>query len=70
MGTVSGGGVHSTDSIAVATWSVWVISVVVGFETVTLTTVTRVGCFVVYLHVWYHSKGNFGLTQNILLITC
>ena len=51
MGVVPGGGVYSTHSVAMVAWPVWVITVVVGFETVTLTTVTGVGCFVVCKHV-------------------
>ena len=65
MGSVSGGDVHSTDSVTVATWSVWVISVVAGFETVTLTTVTRVGCFVVYRHVRYCLKATLDWVETL-----
>ena len=56
MGAVSGGDIHGTDSVAVAAWSVWVISVVVGFETVALATVTRVCCFVVHKHKMHLCK--------------
>ena len=73
MGVVSGGGVHSTDSIAVAAWPIWVISIVVSFEIITLTTVTRVGCFVVYRHanmyvcICINCKSMYG-HQNILVV--
>lgn len=42
MGTVSGGGLHSTTGAAVVAWSVWVVSVVVSSEAVSSTTASRV----------------------------
>ena len=50
MGNVSGGGIHSTNSVTMATWPVWVITVVVSFETVSSTTAPRVSSTVNILH--------------------